>query len=218
MFRGTDANRGRQRKRTNANATPSTVQSAFGVLDRYNCNVPLLAIDMVGMWKRFDKYQYGLCDYCGRMCVVINENITTRGLSCGRHPLAEYPRYHRIWRQLGNLVKGGHIPGPLVNPADDPHDIGLNTFYPNTPHPKPPNCFACSPTRPDVAKYLMNVYDSEYRVTQIPLCFSHGMKAYDYANKLINTPSEKFKEIPISVHTLIAVARNIKRLVTYRKK
>lgn len=76
-----------------------------------NCNQPLTALDMVGVWKWVRERLYGLCVYCARLCEVHCVNMTNNGLSCGEHALVgEYPRFHRLWKHIKRPASAVTVP------------------------------------------------------------------------------------------------------------
>jgi hypothetical protein len=66
---------------------------------RYNCRLPLQAIDMIGVVKN----GHCLCVECGVMTVYDNHNMTHYGPVCGRHISSTMQRHHPAW-QSDSLV------------------------------------------------------------------------------------------------------------------
>lgn len=123
------------------------------LLDGERRGQPLLTIDLVGVYKRFKNILYGLCCYCGRLCEVLNSNVTNGGLSCGAHAFpAEYPKWHPIWRHLRYPTKAQASPVGHVAPL------------------RP--CYKCG-HRDAAHEAQFWVYDAFYRIRQITLCGFH---------------------------------------------
>ena len=62
----------------------------------YNCNVPLQAIDMIGVVKNGKV----LCVECGVMTEYRNYNMTPYGPICMRHRYASIMKHHPIWNSV----------------------------------------------------------------------------------------------------------------------
>lgn len=149
------------------------------LFDDMNCNKPLIAVDMVGVWKWARGRLYGLCVYCARLCEVHSVNMTNLGLSCGEHALVnEYPKYHRLWKHI-------------IRPATREPESGAA--------PANQHCFICPTAEPATTE--ADVYDRQYMRAKIGLCdwHHHCVRALLPRAKNIVTP-------PVALSTLLSVA------------
>lgn len=119
----------------------------------FHCRAPLVAVDLCGVYMRLQHRLYGRCVYCGRVCEVINANITNRGLSCGEHALVgEYPRGHRLWR---------HIARPAEKDAENDDDA------------LPKRCVQCHAYDSQGTTTLL-VHDPRLKLAYVTLCRHHA--------------------------------------------
>jgi hypothetical protein len=123
------------------------------LLEEFSCRRPLVAVDLVGVYKRLQRRLYGRCCYCGRVCEVLSSNMTNLGLSCGDHALpSEYPLWHPIWR---------HIKRPAEEQQQQEEVL------------MPRACVKCGHYDTVNATTLW-VYDSLYRLAPVTLCGFHA--------------------------------------------
>lgn len=145
-----------------------------------NCSKPLIAMDMLGVWRWARGKPYGLCVYCARLCEVHSVNMTNLGLSCGEHAItSEYPRYHRIWK---------HIQRPSTASAEVRKLVSDRCCFPD-----------CDTLQRSMIE--VDVYDSLYRRSKVHLCdwHHHCVRALLPRTKDTVVP-------PVPLKTLFAVA------------
>jgi hypothetical protein len=155
------------------------------LFDDMNCTQPLLAMDMLGVWRWARGRLYGICVYCARLCEVHAVNLTNMGLSCGEHALVnEYPRFHRIWK---------HIQRPVV---------------PAAPLLVPQRCFFTGCETRQRVMTEVDVYDAQFTRAKIHLCEWHHHCVRALLPRAKNTVTP-----PVSLQTMLAIAARTGKLV-----
>ncbi len=177
------------KQRTHARTMRALARAAAPIMDSLRAEscerAPLVVANLVGLWYQRHRTIYGHCVYCADLVVVTAWKMTNYGLSCMNHPHAEFAVDSFAALAFAAIraapVSGGRaararvIAEPVYRAnkllTRDAMQLEMQTTGGVARHPHlldtPVPCAFCA--RYDT-QFTIRVYDSMYRMYELPLC------------------------------------------------
>jgi hypothetical protein len=151
---------------------------------RYNCDVPMQAIDMVGIVKN----GMVLCVECGAMTQYRNHNMTSQGPTCMRHRQASMMRSHHAWNapnvlSVESIIESATATSTSTHSGDKMDNTKKKQLHRHlfVPDYVREQCACCHQER---ARLSLTLYNARFLLYQVLVCFGcHAQVKARHAGK-----------------------------------